>query len=104
MPASTTTSRPSWRSPRTSTDPDAIRRLGRELARLEPVVAAFRRLQATREELAGARELRDAGDGDEELKAMAADEITRLTADEARLIDELQGAPAARATRTTTAT
>jgi len=43
--------------PETATDPDAIRRLGRELARLEPVVAAFRRLQATREELAGAREL-----------------------------------------------
>ena len=61
--------------PETSTDPDAIRRLGRELARLEPVVAAFRHLQATREELAGAREIRDASDGDDELHQMAADEI-----------------------------
>jgi protein subunit release factor A len=40
--------------PETSTDPDAIRRLGKELSRLEPVVAAFRRLEATRAELAGA--------------------------------------------------
>ena len=46
--------------PETSTDPSALRRLGKEMARLEPVVAAFRRLQATRSELAGARELRDA--------------------------------------------
>jgi peptide chain release factor 1 len=76
--------------PETSADPDAIRRLGREMARLEPVVAAFRHLQATREELAGARELRDAGDGDDELRAMAADEVARLTTDEARLIDELK--------------
>jgi peptide chain release factor 1 len=76
--------------PETSTDPDAIRRLGRELARLEPVVAAFRKLQATREELAGARELRDAGDGDEELKAMATEEITRLSADEAQLVDDIK--------------
>ena len=40
--------------PETSTDPDAIRRLGKELSRLEPVVAAFRLLLATRHELAGA--------------------------------------------------
>jgi peptide chain release factor 1 len=75
--------------PETVSDPDAIRRLGRELARLEPVVAAFRRLQATRDELAGARELRDAHDGDDELHQMAVDEVTRLTADETTLLDEL---------------
>ena len=67
-PASTTTSRPSWRAPRPSTDPDAIRRLGQELARLEPVVAAFRRLEATRTELAGARELRDGSEADDEMQ------------------------------------
>jgi peptide chain release factor 1 len=76
--------------PETSSDPDAIRRLGRELARLEPVVAAYRRLEATRSELAGARELRDGGDGDEELRSMASDEVDRLTADEGRLLDELR--------------
>ncbi|MGZ9276509.1 MAG: peptide chain release factor 1 [Candidatus Limnocylindrales bacterium] len=76
--------------PEVSADPNEIRRLGRELARLEPTVEAFRRLQATREELDGARELRDAGDGDDEMRAMARDEITRLEADEARLVEDLK--------------
>ena len=75
--------------PETSTDPGAMRRLGKELARLEPVVEAFRRLQATRSELAGAREVRD-GEADDELRAMAREEIDRLTTDETRLLDELK--------------
>jgi len=74
--------------PEVSTDPDAIRRLGRELARLEPVVRAYRELGNTREELNGARELRD-GD-DEELRTMARDEVARLEADEARLLEALK--------------
>jgi len=76
--------------PEVSADPSEIRRLGRELSRLEPVVEAFRALNATREELAGARELRDASEGDDELKSMARDEITRLEADEARLVEDLK--------------
>jgi peptide chain release factor 1 len=76
--------------PEINSDPGAIRRLGKEMARLEPVVAAFRRLQATRAELAGALELRDAGDGDAEMRSMAEDEITRLSSDETRLLDELK--------------
>jgi peptide chain release factor 1 len=76
--------------PETSSDPDAIRRLGQEMARLEPVVAAFRQLETTRSELAGARELRDSADGDDEMKAMASDEIERLQAQEASLLDELR--------------
>ena len=75
--------------PETSADPDAIRRLGRELARLEPVVGAYRRLGLTQAELAGAREMRDA-DADDELRAMAREEVDRLEADEARLIEELK--------------
>jgi peptide chain release factor 1 len=75
--------------PEVTADPNEIRRLGRELARLEPTVAAFRSLQATRDELAGARELRDGSDGDEGLRAMARDEIARLEAEEGRLLDEL---------------
>jgi len=75
--------------PETSRDPDAIRRLGRELSRLEPVVEAYRALEETRTELAGAREMRD-GESDEELRSMARDEIDRLEADEARLVDELK--------------
>ena len=76
--------------PEVATDPDAIRRLGRELARLEPVVAAFRRLEATRAELAGARELRDSTDADEELKTMAGDEIAHLEGEETGLLDQLK--------------
>jgi peptide chain release factor 1 len=75
--------------PEVTSDPDALRRLGRELARLEPTVEAFRTLEATREELTGARELRDGSDGDEELRSMARDEIARLETDEDRLLDEL---------------
>jgi peptide chain release factor 1 len=76
--------------PETSADVDAIRRLGKEMARLEPVVAAFRRLEATRVELAGARELRDVSGEDDEMRTMAGEEIDRLTADETRLLDELR--------------
>src|SRR4051812_21856677 len=76
--------------PEVSTDPGELRRLGRELARLEPVVDAFRRLETTRTELAGARELRDAADAGDELRSMAQDEVVRLEADEARLLDELK--------------
>jgi peptide chain release factor 1 len=76
--------------PEVSADPSEIRRLGRELARLEPVVEAFRRLEAVRGELADLRELRDAGDGDDELRSMARDEIDPLEGDEARLVEELK--------------
>ena len=65
--------------PETSTDPDAIRRLGREFARMEPVVAAYRRLIDTRAELAGAREMRE-GESDEDLRQMAREEIDHLEA------------------------
>jgi peptide chain release factor 1 len=75
--------------PETSTDPDLIRRLGKELARVEPVVDAYRTLQTTRHELAGARELRD-GERDEELRAMAREEVDRLTAEEERQVEELK--------------
>jgi peptide chain release factor 1 len=76
--------------PEVVSDPDSIRRLGQELARLEPVVAAFRRLQATRSELQGARELRDQSGTDDELRQMAGEEIERLTGEEARLLDDLK--------------
>ena len=75
--------------PETSTDPDAMRRLGRELSRLEPVVEAYRRLGATRVGLAGAREMRDS-ETDEDLRAMAREEIARLETDEVRLVEDLK--------------
>jgi peptide chain release factor 1 len=76
--------------PETSADPSEIRRLGQELARLEPTVEAFRRLESIRHELTGVRELGDAGDGDEEMRAMARDEIARLEVEESRLLDDLK--------------
>jgi peptide chain release factor 1 len=75
--------------PEVSSDPDALRRLGRELARLEPVVAAFRRLQDVRSQLVGARELRDM-EPDEELRAMAKEEIASLESLETKLVAELK--------------
>jgi peptide chain release factor 1 len=77
-------------TPEVTSDPNALRRIGQELARLEPVVAAFRSLEATRAELAGAREMRDIGDADPEMRAMTNDEIDRLIADEGRLVEELK--------------
>ena len=75
--------------PETSTDPEAIRRLGREFARMEPVVASYRRLLDTRAELLGAREMRE-GETDEDLRQMARDEVDRLEADETRQVEELK--------------
>jgi len=76
--------------PEVSANPNEIRRLGKELARLEPTVEAFRRLEAVRSELAGVRELGDAGDGDEEMRTMARDEVARLEVEETRLVEELK--------------
>ena len=66
-------------TPGVAADMDALRRLGRELARLEPVVSSYRRLEALRAELAGAREMRDA-EHDDDMQAMAREEIARLEA------------------------
>jgi peptide chain release factor 1 len=75
--------------PETSRDVEAIKRLGRELARLEPVVEAYRRLRDVQAQLAGAREMRDA-EADDDLKRMARDEIDVLEGEEARLVEELK--------------
>ena len=74
--------------PQNLSDPDALKRIGRELARLQPVVEAHRRMREIRDELAGARQLRD--EGDEEMRALAREEVDRLEADEARLVEELK--------------
>jgi peptide chain release factor 1 len=74
--------------PETTGDPDAMRRIGKELARLEPVVGAFRLLEQTRAELGEARSLRDSPD--EELRDMARDEVSRLETSEAALLADLR--------------
>ncbi len=75
--------------PATSRDPDAIRRVGRELARLEPVVSAFRDLQKVRADLAGAVEVRDQA-SDESMRDLAREEVDALQQREATLVDELR--------------
>jgi peptide chain release factor 1 len=75
--------------PETSRDVEAIKRLGREIARLEPVVEAYRELRRVRDELAGARALRDEA-SDDEMRSLAREEIDRLEADEKRLVDDVK--------------
>src|SRR5690242_11431148 len=76
--------------PEITSDPNQLRRLGQEMARLEPTVEAYRALMATRQELAGAREVRDGGDVDDELRTMAREEISRLEAAETDLTEKLK--------------
>jgi peptide chain release factor 1 len=75
--------------PEVSSDPDSLRRLGRELARLQPVVDAFRHLEDVRSQLEGARELRDM-EPDEELRSMAKQEVAALEAAEGRILEKLK--------------
>jgi peptide chain release factor 1 len=64
-------------SPDVAADPAQLQSLGREHARLEPIVTAFADLRAIGDELTKARELAD--EPDEELRALAAEEVGRLT-------------------------
>ena len=75
--------------PEVAGDPALLRRYGRELARLDPVVGVLQRLRATRAELTGARELRE-HELDPELRELARDEVEQLVADEGRLLGELR--------------
>jgi peptide chain release factor 1 len=70
-------------------DPDALRRYGKELARLEPIVDVLGRLRVTREELEGAKELRD-DEAEPEMRDLARAEVERLEALEATLSDRLR--------------
>jgi peptide chain release factor 1 len=74
--------------PETAADPAALKRLGKELAQLEPAVSAWRELLAARTELAEALEMRDSGD--EEMHDLAQDEVRKLEAREAELIELLR--------------
>jgi len=69
-------------------DPDALRKLGKELSQLEPTVTTWRKLLGVRRELTEAIEMRDSGD--EEMRELAQDEVRRLEAREAELLEELR--------------
>ncbi|MGA2512247.1 MAG: peptide chain release factor 1 [Candidatus Limnocylindrales bacterium] len=74
--------------PETGSDPAALKRVGKELAQLEPVVGAWRELLAARKELAEAREMRDSGDP--EMHDLAQEEVRHLEARERELIEGLR--------------
>jgi peptide chain release factor 1 len=76
-------------TPEVHADPNQLRTLGRELSRLEPVVAAFRELGNVRSQLAGARQMRDA-EPDDDMKAMAREEIAELETRETQLVEDLK--------------
>jgi peptide chain release factor 1 len=75
--------------PATVADPDSIRRIGRELARLEPVVTAYRDLQRVRVDLVGAVEIRDQST-DESLRELGRVEVETLERRQAALLDDLK--------------
>ena len=64
--------------PGVSADPALLRELGREHARLLPVVRVARSLASAVRELEGARELAEAGAEDDELRTLAREEAERL--------------------------
>jgi len=75
--------------PEVVSDPAAMRRLAKLRSELEPLVEAYRQLRTTRAQLAETRSmLREASE--DELKALAQEEIDRLASDEERLSQELR--------------
>ena len=75
-------------TPAAASDPTRLQALGRELARLEPLVVTIRGWSAVREELDATRSM--AHDADEEVRAMARDEILALEARERALDEEVR--------------
>jgi peptide chain release factor 1 len=74
--------------PETAQDPAALKKLGKEIAQIEPVVEAWRELLEARKQLAEALEMRDSGDA--EMHDMAQEEVRSLETREAELIDHLR--------------
>jgi peptide chain release factor 1 len=65
-------------TPEIANHPAQLADLGRELARLEPIVAGLREWRAIREEIQATRAMSE--DADEEIRVMAREELDRLTA------------------------
>jgi peptide chain release factor 1 len=75
-------------TPEVAGDRSRLEQLGREISRLEPIVTAFRGWAAVREQIDAARRM--AADDEEEVRAMARDEVATLEAREAELDAELR--------------
>ena len=74
--------------PETGSDPAALKRLGKELSQVEPVVTSWRELLVIRQQLAEALEMRDSGD--EDMHDMAQDEVRSLEAQEEALVEAIR--------------
>ena len=75
--------------PAVSTNPTRLREVTREISELEPVVAKYRSYRTTAHALEKTQEMvRD--ESDEELRALAREEVERLEADEQQLEQELR--------------
>ena len=75
-------------TPAVTGDPAALQRIGREMARLEPIVQASGRFSAVRSALGGAREMAD--DPDPEIRDMARAEVALLDEQMAVIEGELR--------------
>jgi len=75
-------------TPEVASDPAQLADLGREMSRLDPIVAGLRLWRSAQGELEQARTMAD--DSDEEIRAMAAEEIARLSAQSADLEADLR--------------
>jgi peptide chain release factor 1 len=73
--------------PETAVDPSAIASIGRELAKLEPVIAIAKSYRSVSEELESAREL--SRDPDEAVRELAVEEVVQLTDRQTELEGEL---------------
>ena len=75
--------------PEVASDPAVYQKAAKTRADLEPVVHKYRELKSVLKQLAEAREMIKEGE-DEELKALAQEELEQLEAEKARLTDEVK--------------
>ncbi len=75
-------------TPEVANDPARLQELGREMSRLDPIVAAYRTWAGLRDQLAAATEMTE--DPDDEVRAMARDEVAEVEARLATVDEELR--------------
>jgi peptide chain release factor 1 len=75
-------------TPEIASDPSQLADLGREMSRLEPIVVGARQWREVQTQLEQARAI--GNDPDEEMRAMAREEVDRLSAESARMEEDLK--------------
>ncbi len=78
-----------WSDPLVASDPDRSRELGREQARLAPIVEDYRQLRAVRAQLETSRQERET-EHDPELRELARQVVAELEAAEAAILERLR--------------